>query len=63
VSIKSLYNFKTLLKRLDFFLWDYVKDIVYRRKVWDITNLKEMITDVIATIDKGTTNGAHMEVY
>jgi hypothetical protein len=52
VSIKSLYNFKILLQRLDFFLWGYVKDIVYRTKVRDITNLKQRITEAIATIDE-----------
>jgi hypothetical protein len=74
VSIKSLYNFKNVLQRLDFFLWGYVKEIVYRTKVRDITNLKQR------TIDEGmlqrtwqeiehrldvlrATNGAHIEVY
>ena len=37
---------------LDFFLWGYVKDIVYRTKIRDITDLKQKITDVIATIDE-----------
>jgi hypothetical protein len=75
--MKFLYNFKKLLQRLDFFLWGYVKDIVYRTKVRDITNL---ITDDIATIDESmlqrtwqeveyrldvlrATNGAYIEVY
>jgi hypothetical protein len=51
--IKSLYNFKIFLQRLDFSLWGYVKDIVYRTKVRDITNRKQRITDAIATIDEG----------
>jgi hypothetical protein len=38
---------------LGFFLWGYVKDIAYRTKVRDITNLKQMITDAIATTDEG----------
>uniref|UniRef100_A0A8C5R2R6 Transposase n=1 Tax=Leptobrachium leishanense TaxID=445787 RepID=A0A8C5R2R6_9ANUR len=63
---------------LHFFLWGYVKDMVYGTKVRDITNLKQRITD--ATIDEGmlqptwqeiqyrldvlrATNGAHIEVY
>ena len=37
---------------LDFFLWGYVKDIVYRTKVRDITDLKQRISDAIATIDE-----------
>jgi hypothetical protein len=50
--IKSLYSSKNLLQRLDFFLWGYVKDIVYRTKVRDITNLKQRITEAIATTDE-----------
>ena len=30
----------------------YVKDIVYQIKVQDITDLKQMISDAIATIDE-----------
>jgi hypothetical protein len=37
---------------MDFFLWGYVKDIVYKTKVWDINDLKERITDTIATVDE-----------
>ena len=37
---------------LDFFLWGYVKDIVYRTKVWDMTDLKQKISNAIATIDE-----------
>ena len=37
---------------LDFFLWGYVKDIVYRTKVRDITELKQRISDAIDTIDE-----------
>jgi hypothetical protein len=32
---------------LVFFLWGYVKDIVYGTKLWDITNLKQRITDAM----------------
>ena len=35
------------------FLCGYVKASVYRTKVRDITNLKQRITDAIATIDEG----------
>ena len=63
---------------LDFFLWLYVKDIVYRTKVRDITDLKQRISDAIATIDEDMlertwqeyrldvlriTNGVHIEMY
>ena len=37
---------------LDFFLWGYVKDIVYQTKVRDITDLKQRIFNAIATIDE-----------
>ena len=37
---------------LDFFLWGYVKDIVYRTKVQNITDLKQRISNAIATIDE-----------
>ena len=37
---------------VNFFLWDYVKDIVYRTKVRDITDLKQRIPNAIATIDE-----------
>ena len=63
---------------LDFFLWLYVKDIVYRTKVRDITDLRQRISDAIATIDEDMlqrtwqeyrldvlclTNGVHIEMY
>jgi hypothetical protein len=73
VSIKSLYNIKHSLQSFDFFLWGYVKDIVYRTKVRDITNLKQRITDegmlqrtwqeIEYRLDVlRATNGAHIEV-
>ena len=34
---------------LEFFLWVYVKDIVYQTKVRDITDLKQRISNAIAT--------------
>jgi hypothetical protein len=36
---------------LDFFLWGYVRDIVYRTKVRNIDDLKHRIAEAIATID------------
>jgi hypothetical protein len=62
VSEKSLYNFKNSLQTLDFFLWGYVKDIVYRTKVRDITNLKQRITDAIATIGEGMLQRTWQEI-
>ena len=38
---------ETILK-----LWGYVKDIVYRTKIRDITDLKQRIANAIATIDE-----------
>ena len=37
---------------LNFFLWGYVKDIVHRTKVHDITDLKQRISNAIATINE-----------
>jgi hypothetical protein len=62
VSIKSLYKFKNMLQRLDFFLWGYVKYIVYRSKVRDIINLKQRITDAIDTTDEGMLQRTWQEI-
>ena len=35
---------------LDFFLWDYVEDIVYRTKVRDINDLQHRIIEAIDTV-------------
>ena len=37
---------------LNFFLWGYVIDIVYRRNIRDITHLNQRNTNSIATIDE-----------
>ena len=37
---------------LDFFLWGYVKDAVFRTKVKDTNDLKEKIAVALETIDK-----------
>ena len=37
---------------LDFFLWGCVKDIAYRTKVRDITDLKQRISNAIDTINE-----------
>ena len=42
--------------------WGYVIDIVYRTKVRDITNLKQRITDAIATIDEGMLQRTWQEI-
>ena len=36
---------------LDFFLWGYVKDIVYKTKVRDIDDLKQRISNAMTIID------------
>jgi hypothetical protein len=41
---------------------EYVKDIVYRTKAQDITNLKQRITDAIATIDEGMLQRTWQEI-
>jgi len=47
---------------LDFFLWGYVKDIVYRTKIRDINDLKQRITDAIATIDEAMLQRTWQEI-
>jgi hypothetical protein len=47
---------------MDFFLWGYVKDIVYKTKVRDINNLKERMTDAIATVDEAMLERTWMEI-
>ena len=42
----------TDITSLDFFLWGYVKDMVYRTKVRDITELKQRISNAIDTSDE-----------
>jgi hypothetical protein len=46
---------------MDFFLWGYVKDIVYKTKVRDINDLKQRITDAIATVDEAMLEQTWME--
>jgi hypothetical protein len=47
---------------MDFLLWRYVKDIVYKTKFRDINDLKERITDAIATVDKAMLERKWMEI-
>lgn len=47
---------------LDFFLWGYVKDIVYRSKIRNITNLIKRITDAIDTIDESMLQRTWQEI-
>ncbi|GBN33186.1 hypothetical protein AVEN_28468-1 [Araneus ventricosus] len=35
---------------LDFYLWDYVKQHVYSKRINDINHLKQRITDVIHSV-------------
>ena len=37
---------------LDFFLWGYVKDVMYHTKVKDISDLKKRITAAVEAIDE-----------
>ena len=47
---------------LDFFLWGYVKDKVFLTPVPDITNLKEGITDALATITEDMLDNTWREI-
>jgi hypothetical protein len=47
---------------MDFFLWGYVKDIVYKTKIRDINDLKERIIDAIATVDEAMLERTWMEI-
>jgi hypothetical protein len=47
---------------MDFFLWGYVKDVVYKTKVRESNDLKERIRDAIATVDKATLERTWMEI-
>ena len=38
------------ITQLDFFLWGYVKDFVYRTKVKDINDLQHRIIEAIETV-------------
>ena len=47
---------------LDFFLWGYVKDTVYRTKVREMTDLKQRISNAIATIDEAMLQRTWQEI-
>ncbi|KAK8406891.1 hypothetical protein O3P69_007446 [Scylla paramamosain] len=47
---------------LGFFLWGYVKDIVYRTKTRDINDIKHRVTDVIATTNEATLQRTWQEI-
>jgi uncharacterized protein with LGFP repeats len=47
---------------MDFFLWGYIKDVVYNTKFRDINDLKERITDAIATVDEAMLERTWMEI-
>jgi hypothetical protein len=44
------------LTPLDFFLWGYVKNIVYHVKINDLQHLKARIRDVVATVTPNMLN-------
>ena len=47
---------------LDFFLWGYVKNIVYRTKVLHITDLKQRISNAIAIINEAMLQRTWQEI-
>ena len=78
---KFIKKFKKCYQNNSFYilLWGYVKDVVYRTKEKDISDLKERITAAVNAIDEEmlrmwteieyrldvlhATNGAHIEIY
>jgi hypothetical protein len=42
------------LTPLDFFLWDYVNNIVYQEKIADLRTLRHRITEAVATVTEVT---------
>ncbi|XP_029653233.1 uncharacterized protein LOC115226371 [Octopus sinensis] len=47
---------------LDFFLWGYVKDIMYQTKIWDIADLKQRIRNAITTVDEAILQRTWQEI-
>ncbi|KFM56922.1 hypothetical protein X975_13708, partial [Stegodyphus mimosarum] len=47
---------------LDFFLWGFVKDNIYRRRVSNIDDLKVRITTAIASVDADMLAGTWREI-
>ena len=37
---------------LDFFLWGYIKNIVYAETIWNIQHLQDRITSAIETVTR-----------
>ena len=52
----------TRITPLNFFLWGYVKDIVYQTKVQDMTDLKQKISNSITTIDEAMLQRTWQEI-
>lgn len=50
------------LTPVDLFLWGYVKDILYWTSIQDINDLKQKITDAIATVDDATLERTWQEI-
>ncbi|KFM73162.1 hypothetical protein X975_05258, partial [Stegodyphus mimosarum] len=46
----------------DFFLWGFVKDNVYRRRVSNMDDLKARMTTAIASLDAGMLAGTWREI-
>jgi len=47
---------------LDFFLWGYIKNIVYAEKVRNIQHLQERITSAIETVTRGMIQKTWQEI-
>ena len=47
---------------LDFFLWGFVKDIVYKTKVRDIDDVEQRISNAMTTIDEAMLQQTWQEI-
>ena len=47
---------------LDFFLWDYIKNNVYKSNIKDLDDLKIKITQIIRSIKKETLKNVFSEI-
>ena len=51
-SERNYTTYNTDISPLDFFLWNYIKHVVYCTNVKDISDLKERINAAMKTIDE-----------
>jgi hypothetical protein len=47
---------------LIFFLWGYIKNIVYTEKIRNIQHLQERITSTIETVTRGIQKTLHLDI-